>query len=166
MSLCASCARHFGSCCVGRDIVLTRGDVERIRAATGSNGFVELRAPSDPSYLDQDDDPNWNLYTVLPDGRRRVLRLNGSPDCWFLGPNGCTLDPAVKPLLCRLFPVAYTEEGITGIEEECTAKFPERGREQLMHSIGMDLEAAERWRDQLYRELREEFEEDRSPRSA
>jgi len=95
-----------------------------------------------------------------------VLRLNGSPDCWFLGAQGCTLPAEVKPLLCRLFPVAYTEQGITGIEEECTARFPDRDVEALMRAIGMDMGAAEGWRAQLYRELREEQAQARALRRA
>ncbi len=158
MSLCALCARTHGSCCVGRDVFLTSGDIERIRAATGRQDFVEYRRPTNLSYLDQEDDPNWNLYTVLPDGRRRVIRRGGSADCLFLGRQGCALAPAVRPLVCRLFPVAFTELGITGIEEECASRFLRRGKtHSFLLSIGMDLEAAERWRGQLYRELREEY---------
>lgn len=155
MSLCASCSHSLGSCCVRRDILLTRGDVERIRLATGRDDFHEHRPP-DPNYRDQGDDPNWNRYTLLPDGRRRTLRRREFGRCWFLTDRGCSLDSGTRPLICRLFPVSYNEEGISGIDPECASLYPGRPGLEILRAIGMDLPAVELWRRQLYRELREE----------
>jgi len=156
MRLCAICAKENKTCCVRRDILVSAGDIERIAGYTGARNFFELRSPKSPEYLDQDDDPNWNLYTLFADGSRRVLKHLEQPGiCWFLTPQGCLLPEQARPLVCRLHPVEFTEQMITGLSGECPAEhLPEN--ETLLTNLEMDLEQAELCRQQLYAELRQE----------
>jgi len=152
MRLCVVCAEQGRSCCVDRDILVSSGDVERIASHTGSNGFYELRSPGSPAYLDQDDDPLWNLCTVQLCGRRKVLRHNAPGICWFLTELGCRLPEEIRPLVCRLHPVEFNAERISGLSAECPAERLAPG-DNLLNNLEMDLVRAEQWRRQLYAEL-------------
>lgn len=153
---CAKCARIQKTCCQRAEIVLTEGDLARIARHTGGPEFWERRTPTDPSYTEPDpDDPNWQRWTVEPDGTRRVLRRLPAGDCTFLGKDGCTLPGDVRPLVCRLYPWRYTEKGIDGIDDGyCpTARVAPPGRTMIQ---ALDMDAAEglRWHRMLYEELR------------
>ncbi len=153
MSLCALCASTGKTCCQQTDILLTDGDLGRVEAFLGHADFYEFRPPHDPANLGDEGDPNWLAYTLLPDGTRRVLRHAPGGNCAFLSPSGCALPGEVRPLICRLHPVTYTETGISGVSPECPSHFCPPGL-GLLEAIGMDLQAASRWHEQLYRELR------------
>ena len=156
MSLCVLCAQKRVPCCINRDILVTLGDVNRIAEHTGSDQFYQYRQPSSPKYIDQDDDPSWNLMTVQVDGSRRVLKNVGANLCYFLTSQGCRLPSTIRPLVCRLHPVEYSEAGITGFSDECPVEFlPET--ETLLDSLRMNLTEAEQWRSQLYEELFQDF---------
>ncbi|NPU95914.1 MAG: hypothetical protein HPY51_01700 [Candidatus Omnitrophica bacterium] len=153
MNLCAHCARIQITCCQYTDVLVTEGDIARIAAFTGSDGFHEFRKPADPAYLNQPGDPNWILYTVLPDGSRRVLKQKNNRDCCFLGPEGCGLPREVRPLVCRLYPLDFTESGLTGLASGCPVHLL-KPDESLLEKVGIHHDEAERWRVQLYHELR------------
>jgi Fe-S-cluster containining protein len=153
MRLCAICAGQNKTCCTHRDILVSDGDLQRITAQTGSGDFFEWRAPWSAAYLEQDDDPNWNRYTLRSDGARRVLKHTQPGICWFLTGSGCRLPEPVRPLVCRLHPVEFTEAGITGLAPECPTEHLPPG-ETLLTNLDMDLDRAENWRQQLYAELR------------
>jgi Fe-S-cluster containining protein len=153
MRLCATCAGQGKSCCICRDILVSDGDLARISAFTGTTDFFEMRRPQTAAYLDQEDDPNWNLYTVQSDGSRRVVRHASPGLCWFLGEAGCRLPEQTRPLVCRLHPVEFTEERITGLSPECPAEHLPPG-ETVLVNLAMNLDLAENWRQQLYAELR------------
>jgi Fe-S-cluster containining protein len=145
------------TCCQRAEILVTAGDVERIAVHTGQRDFFERRAPADPSYLDADeDDPNWLSYTVAPDGTRRVLRRQENGDCGFLAATGCTLPLATRPLVCRLYPFAYSESGIAGEDSEyCpTAVLAPRGQ-PMTEVLGITVAEGRVWHRQLYEELRD-----------
>jgi Fe-S-cluster containining protein len=160
MHPCAKCATIQKTCCQTAQIVLTVGDVGRIEAYSGRGreDFSEYRAPADPAYIEHDPaDPNWVRYTVRPDGTRHVLKRRGDGDCTFLGPRGCTLPTEVRPLVCRLYPFSYTEERITGSNEEyCPVSRVAPPGATMLTVLGMNLEDGERWRRTLYEELRAE----------
>ncbi|MBE0617300.1 MAG: hypothetical protein IH608_05165 [Proteobacteria bacterium] len=156
MSLCALCASTGKTCCQQSDILITGGDLRRVRTHLGRSDFYEHRPPRDPRNLGDEGDPNWLAYTLLPEGTRRVLRQTAAGDCLFLSPAGCLLPAEVRPLICRLHPVTYTEAGITGVSPECPSHLAEPGLGTLQ-AIGMDLRAARRWHEQLYQELRQDF---------
>ena len=57
----------------------------------------------------------------LPNPRARKInddlyRLVDSP-CQYLGENGCTLDPEVKPIACVLYPFYPTADGLTSSKD-------------------------------------------------
>lgn len=153
MRLCSLCAGQNNSCCVCRDILLSDGDLQRITEQTGTVNFFEMRVPQNTAYLNQADDPNWNRYTLRGDGARRVLKNLRPGICWFLAETGCRLPEHVRPLVCRLHPVEFTETGITGLSPECPADLLPPG-ESLLSNLEMNLDQAENWRRQLYAELR------------
>jgi len=155
MKLCAVCARLGRDCCHAHDICVSSGDVARIAAFSrrAPDQFLEFRRPVLAAYLEQDDDPNWLAYVTAPDGSRRLLRQAAGGSCIFLAPTGCELPEQVRPLICRLHPVEYTEAGITGIAAECPVEHLPPG-EKVLVNLGIDLASAEGWRRQLYEELR------------
>jgi Fe-S-cluster containining protein len=152
---CARCAAVQRTCCQRAEILLTQGDVARIAAHTGTDGLAEHRAPADPEYVEPDaDDPHWLRYTVRADGKRRML---ARPDdqCTFLGVSGCMLPLDVRPLVCRLYPFAYTEAGLQGIDDEyCPTALLAPHGEPMTEVLGMSRTSAEEWRAKLYEELR------------
>jgi len=153
---CARCAAAQRTCCQRAEIVLTEDDVRRIGAATGRDDFWEHRAPADPAYLEADDaDPNWLGYTVDEAGRRRALVREPAGDCTFLGEAGCVLDLETRPLVCRIYPYAYTESGLTGVDDDyCPRALLAPRGESMADVLEISPTAAETWRATLYAELR------------
>jgi uncharacterized protein len=131
---------------------VTEGDRSRIRDVTRRDDFWERRVPSDPGYLDQDDDPKWNEWTVAQDGTRQVVKWQPGGDCLFLGARGCALDMEVRPLICRLHPYTYTIEGLDGIAGDCHPEAIPPGKTPF-EVIGLTPEDARRWHRMLYVEL-------------
>lgn len=156
MRLCVVCAEQGRSCCVNRDIVVSPGDIDRITSHTGDSHFHELRPARSPEYLEHDDDPLWNLCTVQLCGRRKVLRHSAPGLCWFLTERGCRLPEEIRPLVCRLHPVEFNLDRVTGLSPECPAELLPAG-ENVLTSLAMDLGRAEEWRRQLYSELQTEL---------
>ena len=152
MRICACCAQVGPTCCQDVDILLTDKDLSRIAAAVGRTEFHEFRLPQRQEYLEQEDDPNWNGYATRCDGARLVLKRAPNGDCVFLTPTGCVLPMETRPLICRLHPFTYNEQGITGVSGGCPSHLLPAG-ESLFRSMGVDLATGERWRSQLYAEL-------------
>lgn len=154
--LCVRCARHMKTCCQTSEIYVTLGDVRRIEVATGRADFHERRAPVNPAYADHDDDPLWRDRVFASDGTRRVLQREANGNCTFLGAAGCTLALEVRPLVCRIYPYTYSAAGIQGtLDPGCPRELLRPGQ-GLIDALGMRRADAERWRDQLYRELLDE----------
>lgn len=155
--LCVRCAQTQRTCCQICEIYITPGDLERIAADTGESDFYEYRRPANLEYLDQSDDPLWAACVFRPDGTRRVLRRSESEGCLFLGTGGCRLPLEVRPLVCRLYPFEYTEQGLQSVNGTmCPIQLLAPG-ETLLQSLGMDAETAEEWRRRLYAEIRQEL---------
>ncbi|MHB0959554.1 MAG: YkgJ family cysteine cluster protein [Pirellulaceae bacterium] len=151
--LCVRCARHITTCCQHKDVYVTLGDVQRIQHYGARKEFHEFRAPENPDYLDQDNDPLWRDHTCREDGMRRVLLRAPNGDCTFLGPHGCQLPLDVRPLVCRLYPYDYTADGI--LEQPapgCPLDLLPPGI-PLMQALHMPLAEAQKWHQQLYREI-------------
>ena len=154
MSLCVKCAQHERTCCQVGEVLITDGDIQRIAAHTRRSDFWSYVVPADPDLVQpQPHDPNWLPYTLRPNGTRAHLHRQTSGDCTFLTAAGCSLPTAVRPLICRLYPFDYTEQGITGTVSGCPLYLLEKGQ-TLIEGIGMKPADAERWRQQLYHELR------------
>lgn len=159
---CARCARMQRTCCQRAEIVLTSGDIRRVGDHTSRTDFWSVRAPEDPAYLGHDpDDPNWLAYTTDENSRRRMLNRSPEGDCTFLGPEGCVLPTDVRPIVCRLYPFAYNERGLVGIDDAYCPTAALLPREQpgvtMLTVLGMNPEQGERWRADLYAELREDW---------
>lgn len=154
--LCVRCARYMRTCCQTCEVYVSPGDVQRIADHTGRADFYEFRVPDNPEYLHNEDDPLWQTATFRADGTRRVLRRRPEGDCTFLGPHGCTLPLDVRPLVCRLYPYDYTEQGIRPqLARGCPTHLLRPGQ-GLIEALGMNLADAERWHRQLYAEIRQE----------
>ena len=160
-TLCARCARQGKTCCQGREIYLTPGDKQRIGAFSGNEDFVEWSPTTDPSYLDQDDDPPWRQHVFGPDGRRRILKRSANGDCVFLGDRGCRLPLAVRPLLCRLHPLTYTAYGIDAEADEGCPRHLLDPDESLFEAVQLTMGLARQWYRQLYEEIMTDVHDDR-----
>lgn len=155
-AICAGCAQAGTSCCVNRHIYVTAEDIRRIRQATGENDFT-VREAVFGAYADQTDDPAWSQY-VLDNKDRRVLQRRQDGSCHFLGREGCVMDLATRPILCRLYPFEYAEKGIQGLDTQCPVSRcgdPERALQEM----GMVPDNLDAWHRQLYREIRVPSEE-------
>ena len=159
---CVRCAGMQKTCCQRAEIVVTTGDVERIARHVARDDFHEWRAPADPSYAQPNEaDPRWLALTLRSDGKRRALKRAVGGDCTFLGAQGCSLPREVRPLVCRLYPLDYTEKGLIGeAHEYCptAALRPPGGR--MSQLLRMDELEARRWHRMLYQELEQDLERD------
>lgn len=154
--LCASCDAQGTSCCRRARIALTRGDVERIAAATGADDFF-TRVAADAAYREENEflDPAWARLFAAGDCRVVARRANG--DCLFLEKTGCSLPMATRPLVCRLYPFDYTPEAIKGVHGHLCPEGVRENAPLLLALLGMDRTTAEAWRRALYREIAEEY---------
>lgn len=153
--LCVRCARHQRTCCQTAEVYVSPGDQQRIEQFTGRDPaeFVEFRAPVNPVYADQDDDPVWQRHVFRADGSRRILKRLASGDCSFLGPQGCVLPLEIRPIVCRMYPYQYNADGvIDGMSTGCPTELLRPGW-GLIEELGMNIDDAQRWHRQLYEEL-------------
>lgn len=154
--ICVRCARHMKTCCQISEVYVSPGDEQRIREHTGETGFSEFRPAEHPSYLDEDGDKTWMATVFREDGTRRIMKRRANGDCTFLGEAGCRLPLEVRPLICRLYPFDYDDHGI---REEALDGCPLellRPGQGILEALDMHRADAERWRAQLYREIRRE----------
>ncbi|MBN1759360.1 MAG: YkgJ family cysteine cluster protein [Chitinispirillaceae bacterium] len=156
-SPCASCAEKGTSCCTGTQILLTSGDVKRITAVLLRNDYFHFEK-ADEDYLDPGDDPIWIRITIKSDGTRRVVKRSGERHCSLLGPAGCRLALEERPLVCRLYPVAYTTDWIDGIDPSCPIAHAARP-DELLNLIGTTRTDARRWHRMLMNELFSEYDD-------
>jgi Fe-S-cluster containining protein len=152
-TLCARCALQGKTCCQGREIYITPGDMRRIGAVTGELQFMEWTRTDNPSYLDQDDDPVWRQHVFGSDGSRRILKRQSNGDCIFLGVHGCRLALEVRPLLCRLHPFTYTADHIDNEPDTDCPRHLLLAGESVFEAIHTSMELARQWHRQLYEEV-------------
>jgi len=154
--LCVRCAHQAKTCCQSCEVYVTPGDVRRIAAHTGRDDFHEFQPSGDPIYTNHPDDPTWMRQVFRADGTRRILKRENGGDCTFLGPQGCRLPLEVRPLICRLYPYDFNEQGIKQeLTRGCPLDLILPGL-TLLDELGMNLADAERWHRQLYEEIRSE----------
>jgi len=159
-SPCARCAESLGrSCCQPgpgeRLATLTASDVRRIQSSTGwaRERFVENEPLSAEEVLAYEARrPGYRGYF-----RRTVVRWGLRSDrgaCVFLGPDGCSLDTAVRPTACLLYPFEPATHGWTlaversgtlelaarSGEPRCLAVEEARSRGGLLRSFGLDVQ--------------------------
>jgi uncharacterized protein len=165
MRLCNRCKDIQETCCQGSIIPLTRGDIERITRASGTSDFFIYTPCLQPTPTDIQDygyDPNWLQYTILKGSFHRLLKRDENKKCVFLSDHGCTLSEDTRPLICRLYPYSYNEFGMIGLvlneNLSCPLHLLKEG-ETPADVLEINSEEGECWRAQLYRELREEYNE-------
>lgn len=155
--LCVRCARAMETCCQSCEIYVSPGDAQRIAEYTQTTveSFAEFRYPDDPIYLTaHEDDPIWPLTVIREDHQRRVLKRRENGDCHFLGEQGCRLPLETRPLVCRLYPFDYNEQGIKPqLARGCPVELLRPGT-TLLQELDMNIEDARRWHAQLYQEIR------------
>jgi Fe-S-cluster containining protein len=154
--ICVKCGKHQETCCQTAEVYITLGDVRRISEYTGKGDFYEDRLPEDPVYTRHDDDPIWYETAMQPDGKRRVLKRRENGDCMFLGTAGCVLPLETRPLLCRIYPFDFNQQGIKPeLANGCPVELLRKG-ETLLQALDMNKLDAERWHGLLYEEILEE----------
>lgn len=154
--ICVRCSKHQETCCQTSEVYTTLGDIRRIKEYTGKDDFYEDKLPCDPVYTKHDDDPIWYETAMQPDGKRRVLKRRENGDCTFLGSAGCVLPLETRPILCRLYPYDFNQNGIkTYLANGCPMELLKNG-ESLVMALDMNQKDAERWHQMLYQEILEE----------
>ena len=157
LNLCAECARRGASCCQSVEIYVTLGDVARIEAHTGETDFHEWRDQDEPGYYSPDDDPIWCYCTIRPDGQRRFLKRSENGECTMLTPTGCRLPLDARPLVCRLHPWDYGDEGLRGVaQQHCPTDLLPEGV-TVVEIIGISEEQAAVWHAMLFQEILREY---------
>lgn len=154
--LCRRCAAEGSTCCQGRAIVLTSGDVERIQAHVPDLNFFQFRTvePDKNCFLY---DAVWEKVFGNGENNVRIVRHDEKGNCCFLRENGCCLSMEVRPLVCRLYPYDYNNGTLKGVYGHLCPQ-PERDNGALLLALlGMNRERAESWRILLYREIMDEF---------
>lgn len=157
-TLCARCAAAGKTCCQARRVFLTLGDIERIAEASGFGDFhVSAGSDGEERRALRERDPVFARVFDAEGKRRALCHREGTDECVFLGESGCRLALEVRPLLCRLYPYDYDAATIRGVYAHLCPE-PERSSPALLLALlGMNRDAAENWRRQLYREIKEEF---------
>jgi len=129
-------------------------DVRRIAVFTSRIDFFEYRVPADPAYLGSDNDSLWQHHVFRLDGTRRVLKQRSTGECIFLTESGCQLHLEIRPLICRLYPLTYTDAGIAPEpDERCPVKIFCPGQ-TVMEAFGINRELVLRWHSDLYQEMK------------
>jgi uncharacterized protein len=156
-SICSRCSRIRKTCCQISEVFVTQGDIDRIKEYTGiEEKLDEFKYPSDPAYLDQEDDPVWAAHVFQPDKTRRVLIRKEDGDCRFLHDDGCELPMEIRPIICRLYPHNYNAEGFTGVTNRCPSELLDPGVDILDALDLRDMSGPIRWRNTLYQEIIDE----------
>lgn len=157
LDLCRRCAEEGKTCCQGRVIFVTLGDVARIRLAVPDKEFYQMQAVRMDDYkafLPYDE--VWGRVFQRQNGVR-TLRRDASGDCCFLAKGGCGLSLESRPLVCRLYPYDYNNVTVKGVYGHL-CPLPERENGALLLALlGMNRDRAEEWRAMLYREIADEF---------
>jgi uncharacterized protein len=158
---CAAHAQLGRTCCQISEILVTEGDRVRIRAelldhpieGVDPDGFWHDTWPASDVYCDDGSDPGWTMAFHI-DGSRPTTKRKDNGDCVFLGPVGCRLSAESRPLICRMYPYAFDEHGITGLDDDrCPREVIPPGK-SIVEVLEMEESQAERWRRQLYAEIR------------
>ncbi|ADK84224.1 hypothetical protein Deba_0854 [Desulfarculus baarsii DSM 2075] len=117
-TICARCHLAGDGCCRIADdrrggvFGLTRGEIELMAQASGlaPEAFVEADQAK-AAFVAGVNKIHPILGQTMPGGRRLRLRLQADGSCYFLGPAGCQLPVAARPIYCRLYPFWFTPGG-------------------------------------------------------
>lgn len=160
-TVCARCAKRCGTCCT-----LIPGQEEfcfplspRERAAmeaAGAEGACFARQANTPDFLSSVSRlfPGEEAAIAAlfpPEGAHDRLAIDAQGACRLLGPKGCVLPRAARPLYCRLFPFWIRAGRELFFEfEDCEAQREAGGGASLKLRLGMNRDEIR----QTYQELR------------
>lgn len=137
---------------------LSRGDIARIRAATGKpeRAFVDLE-PFSPEAAHHHAQVRPANANAVRGGIREHLRAEHGA-CVFLGPRGCTLDSSTRPLACRLYPFELDAAGQirVAVAGRCHADESVEHLADLLASFGLTPAKVRALHRQLVEELADE----------
>ena len=118
INVCAQCHEEGHGCCVlghagaEKQFGLTQVEInEMCRAGGLSPGDFLVEDIAPPEFLDYVDQIHPVLRKTMPGGRRQRLKVDAQGRCVLLGPHGCGLPIAARPLYCRLYPFWFTPGG-------------------------------------------------------
>jgi uncharacterized protein len=162
MHKCETCSINQMTCCEREriEVPLTPGDIRRIAAFTGRNGFYRLcpvredlkRVYENPENVR----PGGEIYVhhlFDAEGRRNVLAKRDDHRCSFLSADGCELPPEVRPLACRLYPYDWNDDAEIWIDACYCPRGHFADEEEMKSSICLPEAEARRLVDLFYREL-------------
>jgi uncharacterized protein len=150
-----NCARIGTSCCTHYQIILTTGDIQRIFDFLGHQDFFTLEPPVLED-IEPDYDPLWMPLILKPEGVVCVIKRTQEKSCALLTETGCSLPYDCRPLICRLYPYQYTEEGVLGIDKDCPISV-EKEWGGALDTLDMTIDKAKQWISLLYAEVRNEI---------
>ncbi len=154
MNICQHCSTIQKTCCQQSDIIATDKDIERI-SSKGYKDFYGFYKPQSYDY-GQEEDPNWDKYTINKNGTMQMINKTPEGNCIFLGSYGCLLDLETRPVICRIYPYYYNEEQILELDPyKCPKGVIQSDEEWLKTNLSVDSQSAEKWRKQFYLELKE-----------
>lgn len=154
--ICVRCAAAGNACCRRARVFVTTGDIERIAARVGAGDFVEYVRLDRESWRGGTDGAWERIFDSA--GRTRVLKRGETAGgCVFLAPGGCRLAMDVRPLVCRLYPYEYDAGTLKGVTPLLCPPEDQANHPLLLAQLGMNRDAAEIWREMLYREIGDEF---------
>lgn len=165
-AVCARCARTSGTCCS-----LAVGNEEYCFPISAPERRAMEEAGAGPEHFQaQENTPGFldNLCRLFPgeaDAVRGLFPQGGQHDrlavtqnasgnlsCRLLGPQGCALPRAARPLYCRLFPFWVRGGSVLFFDfQDCQAVRERRGPGQMYQALGMDVSEARK----LYASLRQ-----------
>lgn len=149
---CALCAHKGTSCCQKYQVVLTNDDTLRIASYTGNWDFLSIEYPVCED-IEPDYDPLWLPMILMPDRHVKVVKRASDKKCILLSKTGCVLPIDKRPLICRLYPYIYIEQGILGIDSACPIS-QYKNWESVLSGMEMPKGKAAEWISMLYSEIR------------
>ena len=144
--ICARCHARGQGCCLAPDgpahmFGLTAGEIAAIAAASGlpPQEFVAADRAT-PDFLEFLAALNPVFPRTMPGGRRLRLRLTPANACVLLGPEGCRLPVAARPLYCRIYPFSLNPHGRLMVlaNPQCLAQRDARSWREVLKRLDMD----------------------------
>jgi uncharacterized protein len=160
MNKCNECSKLQLTCCESTDIYVTNGDIKRISDYFGKNDFYHLSPVSEEMKHYYGDPCNveegleiYYKYLFDEEGRRNILKRTEDNKCCFLTPNGCSLLPNAKPIVCRLYPYDWNDRKEIWIDAHYCPKSLFKDEQEIKEYVCLPEEEARRLVDLLYDEL-------------
>ena len=160
MNKCSECSKLQPTCCEYTDICVTDGDIKRISDYSGGNDFYHLMPVSEEMKHYYGDYRNvekgldiYYKYLFDEEGKRNILKRVENNRCFFLTPDGCSLPPTAKPIICRLYPYDWNDHKDIWIDPHYCPKSLFKDEQEIKEYVCLPEAEARRLVDLLYDEL-------------